>query len=332
MFDDKKVCTQKNLEIVAVVERIIKVNFVFLYIERFNIIRTTMLKKIYIYALLILPCITNVYAQESEGGREKVVSNKWSFVSGSGSIASHYLSNQEFQGNLIGVMGEHGAFYKKSENLSWDLGLSMLFTPSIKEETNMLFTNPAKNCFLKTYSFSAKYGTHYNWKPTSDLFLKAGGTFEFLFASNSTSPNSINNVISLDLQTQLMASAGIRYGRDFKKIGLYAYADIAIPFGGFMLVDSRYQSSLSSIGSSNILNSSIRHFKFSSFHNLQGYNLEMGCDFVLKNMTLSISNEKYNRWWHAYELQNYRKFDLVKLSLSVDLVSRTRKNSNNRYF
>lgn len=333
MFDDKKVCTQKNLKIVAVVERIIKVNFVFLYIERFNIIRTTMLKKIYIYALLILPCITNVYGQKLEDEREKIVTNKWSMVAGYGSIANHYLSDQEFNGNLMGVMGEHGAFYKKSENLSWDLDLSALLTPSIAGSTELLLSNPANTCVLKTYHLSAKYGTHYNWELANNLFIKTGGTFELLFASNKTSPNSINNTLSFDMQTQLMASAGIKYGRDFKKLGFYAYADIDIPFGGIILVDSRYQSSVSGIGGGhNILPGNINHFKFSSFHNLQGYNLEIGCDFVFNNLTFSISNEKYNRWWNAYELQNYRKFDLIKLSLSVDLVSRTRRNSNNRYF
>jgi hypothetical protein len=39
-------------------------------------------------------------------------------------------------------------------------------------------------------------------------------------------------------------------------------------------------------------------------HNLQGANFEMGIDFALRNLSISLAYEAKSRWWNAYELQN----------------------------
>ena len=73
---------------------------------------------------MILALSFNAYAQKNESA-EKIVTTKWSFISGAASIADHYFTNQEFTTDgIIGASVEFGSFYKKNQNLSWNLDLS----------------------------------------------------------------------------------------------------------------------------------------------------------------------------------------------------------------
>lgn len=287
-----------------------------------------MTRNIFISVLMFLIFLPCAIAQQ-EDVKEKIVTNKWSFMAGSMVFVNHYMTDQEYTGTSIGVMGEHGSFYKKSENLSWDYDMAFFTAPYFRLVPDLSLSNPAKTTFVASHNLNTSYGTHYNWAITDRLLLKAGGRFDILAAINNGRPNSINNAISVDFQTQLEASAGIRYGFSFDKFGVSLFGDLALPFIGFMLVNSKYQDILST---GQLLPGDIRHMVFSSFHNLQGYELEIGADLTFRNVTLSLSSEGMKRWWTAYELQNYRKFSFFKIGVSVDLISRSRLNSGNRYF
>ena len=58
----------------------------------------------------------------------------------------------------------------------------------------------------------------------------------------------------------------------------------------------------------------------------------MGVDFALRNVTLSMAYECKNRWWNAYELQNYRKHSLIKLGVSMNLFNQQNRKISERYF
>lgn len=284
--------------------------------------------KFLISALMLLAFLPGAMAQQEEM-KEKVVTNKWSFMTGSASFVNHYMTDQEYTGTVIGVGAEHGAFYKRAENLSWDYDISFITAPYFDVVPELALANPANTTFVGTYNLNTSYGTHYNWSLTDRLLIKAGGRFNLLTGIQNGRPNSINNALSFDFQTQLEASAGISYGFLFEKFGISIFGDIALPFMGFMLVDSKYQSS---IQTENLLQGDINHIVFSSFHNLQGYEMEIGADFIFRNVTLSLSSEGFNRWWNAYGVQNYRRFSFFKIGLSVDLISRSRLTLGNRYF
>lgn len=289
-----------------------------------------MIRKILISVVLAMSCIANMYAGH-EGDREKIVTSRWSLVSGSATYANHYFADHEYAGSIIGLKMEHGAFYKRSENLSWDLDVSFLSAPYFESITDFALANPAQTTFVSLYNLFAEYGTYYNWNPVENLHIKAGGAFEIFSGLNMSLPNSINNMLDIDFQPQFKAAAGVRYGWDFDRFGIHLYADLKIPFMGFMTVGSRYQG-ITDIFLSEFLTGTINHMVFSSFHNYSGYNLDMGIDFVFNKVTLTLANVGEKRWWNAYGLQNYRKYSMTKIGLSVDLISRSRLNSNNRYF
>lgn len=290
-----------------------------------------MIRKICLSALFVIMCTISANAEDTEA-KEKVVTTRLSLVTGDNQIANHYISNQEYTGKMIGLNAEFGAFYKRSENLSWSLDLLALSAPYSEMFSGMAPANPAGTTFYSMKEGEADYSTYYNWNPVKNLHIKAGGTLGLCFAFASGKPNAINNSLSVDFQMQLKASAGIKYGWNFKKSGLFIHADFEVPFMGTMIGGSLYQDPIQSIGSGAILSPTKPMFHFSSFHNYKGFNSEIGVDLVLKKVTLFFEVERYNRWWHTYDVQNYRKYSMRKIGLCVDLVSRSRFKSNNRYF
>lgn len=290
-----------------------------------------MIRKFLTCTLVFIAGIITANAEKYNLTGEKAVTNKWSFTVGSASVANHFLSNQEYNGSLIGITGEHGALYRRSANLTWDFNLSLLSSPYIKVMDIEALSNPAGTDHYALHNLFMEYGTHYNWNPIGNLILKAGGYAEFFAGYNMGRPNHINNTMSFDVQTQLKAAVGIKHCWCWEKFGLDLYGDVDFPLLGGMMVDSKYQSSIG-VNKSDILHSDLKHFVFSSFHNLKGYNATLGMDLVFKTVTLSLAYETRNRWWHAYDVQNYRLYRYVKIGLGVDLVSRSRVKNDTRHF
>ena len=261
----------------------------------------------------------------------KPVTTKWSFISGEAQVANHYFSDQEYTGDIIGIEAKHGRFYRKSERLSWQLTLTHLRRMH-REMFGGGLHNPAETSHISLQSYEADYAVFYNWLLFDRLQLRAGGSFNVNGGFMFNAENAMNNIISIDFQTQLYAAAQARYGWDFKKFGLDLYANIATPFMGFMGADSRFETLMDVAVGGSFQVKEDKHLLFSAPHNLQGVNFEMGIDFALRNLTLSFSHETRNRWWHAYELQNYRKYGLTKIGISVNLFAQQKYNSSDRHF
>lgn len=289
-----------------------------------------MKSKIIFICLLVLSFSANLAAKEPVS-KEKVVTSRWSFSIGAVDYVNHFLSSQEYSGGpLMRVKVENGAFYKRSENLSWDLDLTFVSTRD--SDLGNLPSNPAGTNNVSMTDYVVEYGTSYNWNPISNLYLRAGGSFEVLAGMYMTMPNSVNNSADIAFQPQFKATAGIKYGWTFKNSGIFLYADLGVPFMGLTLVGSHFEAARDIIHLGELLPATFNHLKFSTFHNLQGYNLEVGADFVFNKFTIFMSMDMNHRWWNAYGTQNYKKYELFKIGLGVDLVSRSRVKSNNRYF
>ena len=261
----------------------------------------------------------------------KPVTTKWTLLQGEAIVANHFISNQEYTGDIIGFQAQHGRFYRKSDRLSWQLTLTHLRRMN-RSLTGGGLENPGKTSVLSTQSYEADYAVFYNWLLFDRLQLRAGGSFNVNGGFFYNASNAMNNVISVDLQTQLLAAAQIRYGWDFKRFGLDLYGNVATPFMGFMGADTRYETFFESLAQQPFYADDANHFLFSAPHNLQGVNYEMGIDFALRNFSLSFSFESRNRWWTAYELQNYRKYALLKMGVSVNLFAQQKYKSGDRHF
>lgn len=288
------------------------------------------MKKI-LFLSFILVFSLNAFAQHSDA-EEKIITSKVSFLIGSANVANHYFSNQLYSnGVLMGAAVDFGSFYRKNKNLSWSLDLSYAGVDgkSVKAPTNPLGTST-----LGIKDIEVEYGTAYNWNPVKNLYLKAGGTFN-INAGVFNAPKGINNVLDLLFQPQFKAAGAIMYGWSFKKMRLNLFADLEVPFMGVALVGSKYEGTkeiATNMLSSGINKSNLNHFVFTSFHNLQGYDLNIGVDLEFKYFSLMASVDTRNKWWHAYNVQCYKKYTFFNLGFAVDLVSRPRTITNNRYF
>ena len=140
---------------------------------------------------------------ENDLQREKIVTTNWSLISGTGKVVNHYLSNQEYKGQLMGLGMEFGSFYKRSENLSWDLDLSYIMSPYIPIAEEMSMANPARTAYNVLHAIRADYGTYYNWNPIENFYIKAGGRFDLLAGVNYGRPNQINNLFDIDFHSAL---------------------------------------------------------------------------------------------------------------------------------
>lgn len=280
---------------------------------------------------LIMLFATNVFAQ-NEASKEKVVTASAYFAVGDAAIANQYLSDQEYKGPVVGGGVEFGAMYKKNRNLTWDLDITYLgssYTPIAEE---IAIGNPARTSFYVLNSVDVDYGTYYNWNPVGNLYFKAGGAFNLLGGIINAVPQHINNSLDIDAQAQLKATLGVKYAMYFNKFGLSLQADITAPFLGLALSSSQYEAAIDSIIGGEILGGTTTPVYFTSLQNLKSLNSEIELDLIFKKATIFYTFEFSNRSWNLSGLQNYRNYSLNRIGLKVDLVSRNRLNSSNRYF
>lgn len=262
----------------------------------------------------------------------KPVTSKWSLISGGAAFSNHFLSNQQHIGAIKGIEAMHGRYFRKSDDLSWKLTITHLRNMA---KLGGGLKNPAKTSAMSVQTYEANYAVFYNWKFGKDdrLQVRAGGSFNIYGGLNRSGSHSVNNVISMDLQTQIFGAAQVRYGWDFEKWGLDLYANLSTPLFGLIFGNARYESFIEGFIPSNLNLKAYKHTKFSSLHNMKGASFEMGIDFALrKNVCLSLAYATNSRYWHMNGLQDYRTNSVFKIGVSVDLISISRRAATNRQF
>lgn len=289
-----------------------------------------MIRRISTLALLIL-LATNVYAG-NDAPAEKVVTASAYYTRGKATIINHYLSDQQYKGPISGFGVEFGSMYKRSENLSWDLTGKYLGAGYSAGSHDSCIGNPAQTSFIEMQAYEVNYGTYYNWNPVKNLLFKAGGSVNVMGGLMTGVPDHVNNGMDFDLQTQLRAGVGVKYGCYFNKFGVSLQADFSVPFIGMAISSSIYESSADSIVGGEILPGTIQPFCFTSFHNFQSYDTKAELDFLFRKFTLFYAYERSMRSWYLNGLQNTRNYSLNRIGLKLDLVFRNRLDSSNRYF
>lgn len=259
------------------------------------------------------------------------VTTKWAFITGGGDYANHYLNTQEYSGLLSGLEYLRIRNSQKYDNISYRLSfihLRNMHRPMFEGGLE----NPAGTSYISVQNYELDYSVFYNWHFFDALQVRAGGSMNLYGGFSKGDNNAINNMITIDVQTQVYAAMQAKYGWDYDNFGLDVYANMSFPVMGLMAVDGRYEAMLESLAGSNFNAKEYNHLKFSSFHNLQGFNFELGVGFAFERHTLSMSLESRNRWWHAYEIQNYRKNCLFKLGMTFNLFTYQNAKTNNRQF
>lgn len=290
-----------------------------------------MIKRITSIILLAMSSFA-LYAGQDEA-KEQIKTNRWSVIIGASNYSNNFFNDHEYTGSAFGLEYETGSFYKKNEKVSWDMKFTLLSSPEYFGTNIYALYNPAGTTYVYTTELSAEYGSYYHWEPIKGLNIKAGSTADFLFGLDRSQPNSINNIISPQVQLLFKAAAGAKYTWEFKKFNLGIFGNISIPLFGLITNDSEFQSTMDIIsGSSGLLKGNINHIIFAAPHNFQGYNMEIGMELVYDRFNFFISTENYDRWWNSFNNYNYRKMGLFKIGFSMNIVKLSYRKSNNRYF
>lgn len=253
------------------------------------------------------------------------------------SVLDEYVSSQLYTGSGVfnGLNVKLGAFYKKHDNLSWNLYYTGFHRQKTFESLLDLETllNPSGSQKLKYSAWNFGYGTYYHWQFDNRLMVKVGGMCDFYGEYKEASPDGINNNINMHGQIMLKANAAIKYGWEFKKWALDLRANVTIPIIGLITADHPSEPALFLLGNDHsVMNPAMRHIFLGFYHNYMSLDYELGVDFVFKPLTLQLALGSTNRWWNVYGVQNIRKINYMSLGFAFDIVGRNKfKSSNNNF-
>lgn len=253
-------------------------------------------------------------------------------------VLDEYISNQLYTGSdaFSGLNVKLGAFYRKHDNLSWDVYYTSYHRPKTWEELSgsTPLLNPSGTQRLRYSLWNFGYSTYYHWKFGGKLMLKTGGMCDFYGAYKESAPDGVNNNMNMEGQIMLKAHAAIKYGWDFEKWGLDLRANVTLPIIGLITADHPSEPAMYMLGANDhsIFHPAYRHIFLGFYHNYMSLDYEMGVDFVFKPFTLQLAYGSTNRWWNVYDVQNIRQIHYLSMGFMFDIVSRSRfKSSNNNF-
>lgn len=283
-----------------------------------------------IVSIALCPAIA--HAQE----KEKVVTGTISYLVPSDiQMLDEYISDQMYSGfgAVTGWNIKLGAFYKKHDNLSWDLYYNSFTQSSEAEDSDSMLSNPANSQYLQYDGYTVGYGTYYHWNIGKKLMIKAGGMFDLYGAMKKSKPDGVNNYFNMEGQVMVKGLAAIKYGWDFTKWALDLHARLSVPVVGIISGDHPSEPAVAIFGNDhNIINPAYNHIFLASYHNYMSLDYDMGIDFVLRPCTLTLGLGSSNKWWNVYDIQNIRKINYVTLGVAFDIVSRSKFKSSNKNF
>ena len=273
-------------------------------------------------------------AQEKEKVVTGTISNK---SPASVKVLDEYISSQLYSGSNVfsGLNVKLGSFYRKHDNLSWDVYYtSYQRSESLDEASDNHLMNPAGSQRLRYSSWSFGYGTYYHWNFGEKLLIKAGGVCDFYGGYKESLPDGVNNHVNLEGQIMLKANAAIKYGWDFKKWGLDLRANVALPLFGVITADHPSEPAMSVLimNDHSVMQPAVNHIFLGSYHNYMSLDYELGVDFVFKPFTLQFAYGSTNKWWNVYDVQNIRQINYFTMGFAFDIVARNKFKSSNKNF
>lgn len=266
-------------------------------------------------------------AVEEPVGKHPITLNA-SVMLGANTVANHYISSHECTGMAYGAHIDFGRFYKRWENVSWNLSYDYISAFEVVGGLENAAQTLAETCT----SWNLNYSSHYNWSFGDALMVKAGVGADFYADYMKALTNKTNNVVSVNMLAQLEASAAVSYIHRYDNWMLGLNGKVSIPFAGLAFTDSKHESGWGSLFPDGLMDSYDSHLKGTSFSNLQGFDMDLGVKFIMPRVAVNVGIASDNRWWYVNDIQNYRMSFMFKVGASFDLVSLEQKKTINRYF
>jgi hypothetical protein len=113
---------------------------------------------------------------------------------------------------------------------------------------------------------------------------------------------------------------------------------MSLPVFGIFIADHKSEAAMVGLvfkmmsGEGAFINKEFNHTFFGFYHNYQAIDFDMGIDFVFKPFSFGFSFIQNNKWCNANDVQNFRKYGMLSFNFGIDLVSRSKFKSSNKYF
>ncbi len=191
-------------------------------------------------------------------------------------ITDPYLSPFEYNGYEIKLQNNSRRFLKPDDN-------RFSYSNQILMEIGNGTHPSGKNSML---FFNANYmlGGNYHFRPADNLMILAGGSWDIDVGGKYLGRN-INNPFSLDLYTNINATAEIQYLFKLWKQDFRLQLGAVSPVLGCMFVPTQNVSYFELF----MLNNRKNAFHFSSLHNKRAVFSYFNLDFLLKSQTWRLS-------------------------------------------
>lgn len=270
------------------------------------------------YIVVVVAVLSLLPHSFGAGGQERTTVNSWALSLSSLRIADHSLSDLQYRGLLVCVNGRHGAFYRGSDRLSWEISDRFGMAP--------MLVNTARTNLLDMYCLNLGFGTYWNTNPDKRFRFKAGCIAE---ASGGwkNSPKFMNNSLSVDGRLMLSAAVGAGFFFRMGKRGCRIGWDGSVPLAGVMFVPVAGMT-VSEVAWKNAWSGS---FHFASIHNCQGVKGSLKADFMLGFADLRIAFLHDHLWWNASGVQFYSKEFGVQAGIVVELSMHGRTGEGRKY-
>lgn len=218
------------------------------------------------------------------------------------SLLDAYISPLTYNGVAV--------FYQRSSQ--------KLFTPEnlrLSHETKLRVTggytyNKAFSAGISYAGGTISWGPFYHFRLTNDLLMRAGGNISATAANNNHTRN-VNNPVNFDFNTNLNATAEVKYKLKLLRKDFTVYGNFDFPFAGIMFVP---RSGISYYQLTELYDFS-NTFHFSSFHNRQGLNIYTSVEVPFKYSTWKFGLGGENLTWKANDM--VFKHNEFKLSLAI---------------
>jgi len=222
--------------------------------------------------IIIIPL---VYAQDSTVKNYPLVTSSKTFNIGSINVLDPYLSPYEYNGTRIGYMTDNRRFIRAN-----DTTLSYTSRAILNISTA---DHPNKNNSMLMFEGYYNLGINYHIRPFEKFMVLIGGSWDVDLGGKYISRN-VNNPFSLDLYTNINATAEVQYEFNFLKQNLRLQYGVQTPLIGYMFVPMQGASYYELFSLNNLSDA----FHFSSLHNRRAWMQYFHLDIPLRMTTLRL--------------------------------------------
>ncbi|NLO70253.1 MAG: DUF3316 domain-containing protein [Porphyromonadaceae bacterium] len=232
--------------------------------------------RIKVTVILFFVFVLNLSAQVNENDKYALTNSAFTIGAGSAKILDPYLSPFNYNGLQVRAQNVSRKYFNPENNtLSYthkgflDLGIA---------------SHPVGSNSMLFFSTNYAFGINYHFRPIEKLMILAGGSWDINLGGKYLARN-VNNPFSLDLYTNLNATAEIQYDFNLWRQNLRVQYGTQTPILGGMFVPHQGATYYEVFMLSNLTNA----FHFSSLHNKIGWHQYLNIDIPTKINTIRFS-------------------------------------------